>query len=128
MEGAGTDEEALVEIICTRSNHELQQIAIQYKKDYGKDLEKDVESETSGYFRRLLVSLLSCNRPADSNPDWNAAGADARALYIAGEKKVGTDEARFNAILCSRSYSQLRAIFSAYHKEYKKDISSVIKS
>lgn len=92
-------------------------------------MEKDIESETSGYFRRMLVSLLSASRPPDSpNVDWNAAAADARALYEAGEKKVGTDEVRFNAVLCARSYSHLRAVFDCYQKEFKKDITDVIKS
>lgn len=49
-------------------------------------------------------------------------------LYAAGEKKLGTDESTFNALLASQSYEQLRAVFDAYHKISGKDIEQVIKS
>ena len=31
--------------------------------DFGRDLEKDVKSETSGHFRRLLISQLTVSVP-----------------------------------------------------------------
>ncbi|XP_036372210.1 annexin A2 [Megalops cyprinoides] len=58
MQGLGTDEETLLEVLCTRSPHQLKDITATYKQEYGKDLEKDLISETSGDFTKLLQALL----------------------------------------------------------------------
>lgn len=45
----------------------------------------------------------------------------------AGQGKVGTDEIEFVRILCSRSFSQLRATFDEYYKLCQTDIEKAIK-
>jgi len=69
---------------------------------HGKKLEESIISETSGHLKRLLVALLQANRPEGNMIDRRKARNDAKALFEAGEKKFGTDESRFNVILCSR--------------------------
>ncbi|ESO82972.1 hypothetical protein LOTGIDRAFT_134310 [Lottia gigantea] len=96
--------------------------------EFNKDLEKDIIGDTSGHFKRLLVTLVQANRNDSNQIDRNKAHQDAKALYEAGEKKWGTDESRFNVILGSRSYPQLRATFEEYKKISKKDIEQVLKS
>lgn len=44
------------------------------------------------------------------------ATKEANELFQAGEKKWGTDESRFNVVLASRSFPQLRATFTEYVK------------
>lgn len=128
MKGLGTDEDCLVEIICTRSNGELTEIISQYQLRHGKKLEESIISETSGNIKRLLVALLQANRPEGNVIDRRKARNDAKALHEAGEKKFGTDESRFNVILCSRSFPQLRATFQEYQKLTGKDIAESISS
>ncbi|KAG5264953.1 hypothetical protein AALO_G00259810 [Alosa alosa] len=58
MKGLGTDEETLLEVLCTRSAIQLKGITLAYNNMYKKDLEKDLEGETSGDFTKLLLALL----------------------------------------------------------------------
>lgn len=122
MKGAGTDEHTLIEIICTRTNNEIREIKAAYTELYKRDLEKDVHGETSGHLKRLLVSCLQANRSEDPHVDLARAKADADALYKAGEKRWGTDESKFNEILVTRSFPQLRAVFAEYGKISQYDI------
>uniref|UniRef100_A0A672SMM2 Annexin n=1 Tax=Sinocyclocheilus grahami TaxID=75366 RepID=A0A672SMM2_SINGR len=57
MEGAGTDEHALIEILVTRSNQEIQEMCSAYQNAYKKSLEDAIASDTSGHFKRILISL-----------------------------------------------------------------------
>ena len=49
-------------------------------------------------------------------------------LYQAGEKKLGTDESKFNQILCAQSYEQLRQVFQEYKNIAHKSLEQSIKS
>lgn len=113
-EGIGTDEEVLIEILCTLSNQEINMIKDRYQELYKKDLESLLIDETSGNFKRLLVSLLNANRDESGETDPEKARKDATELLRAGELRMGTDESVFNSILCQRNYEQLRLIFKEY--------------
>uniref|UniRef100_A0A8C6UXV7 Annexin n=1 Tax=Neogobius melanostomus TaxID=47308 RepID=A0A8C6UXV7_9GOBI len=110
IKGAGTDEACLIEILSSRSNAEIKEISRVYKEENKKKMEDAITSDTSGHFRRLLISLAQGNRDEREHVDVSLAQQDAQALYAAGENKLGTDESKFNAILCARSKSHLRAV------------------
>lgn len=122
MKGAGTDESALIEILCTRSNSQIAEIKYHYKRLFDKDLEDAVSSETSGHLKRVLVSQTLCNRSEEWEIDYDLAEKDAQDLYDAGEGQFGTDESQFNKVLSLRSYPQLRATFEAYNRIADRDI------
>jgi hypothetical protein len=126
IKGLGTDESTLIEILCTRSNEEIIALKKQYKSAYGKDVEKDVASDTSGHFKRVLISLLTGARERDGSVNPERARTDAQALYRAGEARWGTDESVFNQVLASRSFSHLRVVFQEYSKICKYDIEQSI--
>ncbi|XP_048474709.1 annexin A4 isoform X1 [Rhincodon typus] len=127
IKGAGTDEGCLVEILASRSNHEIQQIVATYKNEHGKSLEDDICGDTSLMFQRVLVSLATGNRDEGSVVDEERAKQDAQVLYEAGEKQWGTDETAFLSILCVRNPAHLRKVFEDYNIIANKDIESSIK-
>ncbi|XP_070771540.1 annexin A11a isoform X5 [Enoplosus armatus] len=126
IKGAGTDEACLIEILSSRSNAEIKEINRVYKAEYKKSLEDAISGDTSGHFRRLLISLAQGNRDEREAVDISLAKQDAQALYAAGENKLGTDESKFNAILCARSKPHLRAVFLEYQHMCGRDIEKSI--
>jgi len=125
MAGVGTDERALVDVICTKNKIEMEMVSRAYEALYKRELIKDLQSETSGDFRRILVSLAGAGR--ETKPvDETLAASDAKALFDAGEGQWGTDEGTFNRIFATRSFPQLRATCAAYKKQRGQDIAAVI--
>lgn len=61
MKGLGTNDAALIRIIVTRAEIDMQYIKAEYRKKYKKCLNDAVYSETSGNYRTFLLSLLGPN-------------------------------------------------------------------
>lgn len=127
ISGAGTDERAIIEILCTKNNAEIEEIKEAYKTEYDSDLENDLCGDTSGYFQRLLVSLMAAGRETDEwFADQERAMEDAQKFFDAGEARWGTEEADLNAILCLRSYCQLIETFNCFEQIAGKTIEESI--
>ncbi|XP_018790123.1 PREDICTED: annexin B10-like [Bactrocera latifrons] len=127
MAGMGTDEETLVEILCTKTNEEMHEIVAAYEAIYERPLAEQMCSETSGFFRRLLTLIVTGVRDPAGTLDAIKAHEDAEALYAAGEAKLGTDEAVFNRIMSHNSFAQLRLIFDEYKELSGQTIEQAIK-
>lgn len=117
IKGIGTDEKALIEILCTRPSNVIEEIKKRYGEMYpGRSLLKDIESDTSGNFRKILRSLLSANRPPNTQPDIEECKNCAKRLYEAGEKRLGTNEEVFTQIFTEKSPSEFICIAQLYYK------------
>ena len=117
IKGLGTDEDALIEILCTRPPNTIEAIKKRYGEMYtGRSLIKDVEGDTSGNFRKILLSLLSANRPPDSKPNIEECKNCAKRLYEAGEKRLGTNEDVFTQIFTEKSPTEFTYIAQLYYK------------
>lgn len=132
MEGAGTDESALVEILATRNNQEIQAIDAAYKEAYHKSLEDALSSDTSGHFKRILISLALGNR-AEGGEDFSKAHEDAKVIAetlklsdVSGDDSTSL-ETRFMSILCTQSYPQLRRVFQEFIKMTNHDVAHAVR-
>lgn len=116
MKGLGTNEDTLIEILCTRPRQVLVEIIKRFKEMYNRDLEADVKSETSGSFQRLLISLLQCKRSDNKKPDEAQMEAFAKELYGDGKSKLSSNEILFSKIFTLSSKMELVHIARNYHK------------
>eukprot|EP00055_Hartaetosiga_balthica_P018479 m.134501 g.134501 ORF g.134501 m.134501 type:complete len:825 (+) comp9619_c0_seq1:71-2545(+) len=129
MKGWGTENRLLVDLLCTKESDEIVKIHSAYAETYDRDLAKDIVGDTSGDFEKLLLGILECNRAStEAKIDHDKIQADAEALYKAGEKKWGTDEAKFIDILVHRSFPQIKAIVDEYEILSKKSLRQALKS
>ena len=104
MKGFGTDEDAIINVICRRSNEQRQLIARAYKTNFGKDLIEDIKSETSGNFEKLLVALMT-----------PIVDFYAKELHDA-MSGAGTDEDVLIEVLATMSNYEIHTIKNAYER------------
>uniref|UniRef100_H3B469 Annexin n=1 Tax=Latimeria chalumnae TaxID=7897 RepID=H3B469_LATCH len=128
LTGAGTSEDILIEILASRSGDHLHQLVKTYEEEYEVTLEEEIRADTSGYFEKVLVSLLQGNRDHPHLVDEDLVHEDAQTLFDAGEKITGTNETKFITILCTRSVPHLWRVFQEYKKLGDKDLEEAIQS
>lgn len=114
IEGLGTDENCVIEILASRSNKQIHELTEAYKEVYESDLEADVVGDTSGHFKKMLVVLLQGTREEDDVVSDDLVAQDAKELYEAGELQWGTEESAFISILGNRSHCHLQLVFEEY--------------
>lgn len=74
----------------------------------------------------MLLAYVSAIRYEGPEIDKTMVEHDAKALYKAGEKKLGTDEKTFIRIFSERSWAHLAAVDSTYYDIYGKSLKKVI--
>ncbi|KAI3688267.1 hypothetical protein L1987_81978 [Smallanthus sonchifolius] len=119
--------EAVTEIICSRTSLQLQTLKQLYHSTYGTYLEHDIDLQASGDHQKLLLACVSKPRYEGMEVDRETAAKDAKALYKAGEKKLGTNEKVFVQIFSERSRAHLIAINTCYHDMYGGSLKKAIK-
>ena len=140
MKGAGTDEDSLIEIICSRPKPILQKIKEVYKTHIKSDLEANIKSDVKGNLQTILLSLISGERSDNMYPNPDLMKNKAKELYDAGEAKKGNDVDVFIKIFTELSPWEIVAVNKEYinltghdliegvDKEFKGDIKKSLKS
>lgn len=120
--------EAATEVICSRTSSQLQYLRQIYHSKYGVYLEHDIERNTSGDHKKILLAYLCTPRHEGPEVNNQIAEQDAKVLYKAGEKKLGTDEKAFVQIFSERSAAHMSAISSYYHNTYGHSLKKAVKN
>ncbi|XP_015229098.1 PREDICTED: annexin A3 [Cyprinodon variegatus] len=116
IEGFGTNEKVLIEILTQRSNAQRQLICKAYEKETGRTLEKDLKGDTGGDFEDLLVALITPPAAFDCHE------------VIRAMKGAGTKEKILIEIFASRTNQQIRAIQEVFLKEEEKKLTDELES
>ncbi|XP_030472929.1 annexin D5 [Syzygium oleosum] len=125
---SSTNVQAATEVICSRTPTQIQMFKQHYYSKFGVHLEHEIEKYTSGDHKQLLLKYVGTPRYEGLEVDRMAVEQDAKALFKAGEKRLGTDEKTFIKIFSERSRAHLAAIDSAYHNMYGNSLKKAVKS
>lgn len=124
LEGFGTDEMLLTELVLNRPPEELRLLMEAYKTRYGRNLVDAVKSDLSGDLKRLFVMALNCQRAPDSVPVNQAQVIlDVDRLVKAGKAK---HEMPFIEIFVNSSRPHLASVITVYGQKHK-SLSKVVK-
>lgn len=116
IEGIGTTEKTIIDILTQRSNAQRQLICKAYQEATGKTLCDDLEGDTHGNFEDVLVALLTPPAKFDCHEF-------KRAI-----KGAGTNESVLIELFASRSNHQIKALCDAYLAETGKSLIHDLKS
>uniref|UniRef100_A0A0R3WA18 Annexin n=1 Tax=Taenia asiatica TaxID=60517 RepID=A0A0R3WA18_TAEAS len=124
IDRAGTDELMLIDVLCTATKEEIEEIKAAYldvllqnkKNTLSRNLEADVRDDTSGDFRKVLIALLQASREEEC--DESQVKSDSFELYQAG---VGWEQLRKIDEIYTENYGHnlLTAISKETSGDYK---------
>ncbi|XP_062029513.1 annexin D5 [Rosa rugosa] len=123
----GSDHRAATEVICSRTPSQIALFKQVYSSIFNTHLERDIGLYTSGDLKNLLLGFVTTQRYEGLEFDRVAAENDAKSLYMAGEKRLGTDEKKFIEVFSNRSRAHLNAVSSAYESMYGNSLRKAVK-
>ncbi|XP_022609480.1 annexin A3 [Seriola dumerili] len=105
IEGLGTKEKILIDVLTQRSNAQRQLICEAYQEATGRTLLEDLKGDTDGDLQDVLVALITPPAAYDCHEVMRAM------------KGVGTEDSTLIEIFASRSNQQIKALRDVYLKE-----------
>jgi hypothetical protein len=116
VKGAGTDEDAIIQITSKYNNRERQLIRQAYSASFGRDLIEDLEDDLGGNLKQVIIGMYL-----------NPVEYDAKELYQAF-KGAGTDEDSVSEIIGSRNNKRLQDIKTLYKQKYGETLEDRVKN
>ena len=119
LKGLSTNKDTLIEILSTRSNKRITEIKIRFPQMFeGKNLIKVINSETSGFFKNILIKLLEVERAENQHPNENECEEYAKKLYETINSKKDIMQETYINIFTQKSKDEFVLITQKYFKLY----------
>ena len=126
FKGLTNDEDTIIEILSTRSNNRIKEIKNRFPQMYeGKSLDKVINSETSGFFCKILLKLLEGERSNNTQPLEEDCQDCAKQLKEA-EKNEKIREEVYLKIFTEKSREEFELITRCYYNLYNKTLLETI--
>ena len=126
FKGLTNDEDTIIEILSTRSNNRIKEIKNRFPQMYeGKNLDKVINSETSGFFCKILLKLLEGERSNNTQPIEEDCQDCAKQLKEA-EKNEKIREEVYLKIFTEKSREEFELITRCYYNLYNKTLLETI--
>ena len=110
LQGWGTDDDKLTDILCFRTKPQLARINEQYKKKFGQTLLDQVRAECSGDYRHFLEMMIAGPIEAKCN---------ALNEAMVG---LGTNERVLSEIIVTATNAELAEIKTAYAGKFDREL------
>ncbi|EXK28995.1 hypothetical protein FOMG_14843 [Fusarium oxysporum f. sp. melonis 26406] len=124
---AGTDEDALNDVLLCRSNADIRAITAEYKRFRGKELLVDIKEDVDDTLYRLYSMVLAARRAEDNAPVIpHEIDQKITELQRATEGTIGANAVSVAQIFTSSNDAQVRAMNDAYQHKYHRRLESVI--
>ncbi|KAL4868658.1 hypothetical protein BDV12DRAFT_169158 [Aspergillus spectabilis] len=119
VQGIGTKEWLLNDVLLGRSNADLEAIKNSYHRTYGRPLQKDVEDDLSFKTKTLFTNVLRANRHEESQPiDQRAIEVEAQNIHSATAARVVNNADEVSNIFARSSNAEIRALSHAFSNRY----------
>lgn len=124
---AGTDEDALNDVLLCRSNADIRAITAEYKRIIGRDLLAEIKDDVDDTLFRLYSMVLSARRAEDAAPAIpSEIDHKVTELQRATEGTIGANAVAVAEIFTSSNDVQIRALRDAYQHKYHRSLDEVI--
>ncbi|KAF3065899.1 Annexin A7 [Daldinia childiae] len=127
LDRAGTDEDALMDVLLCRSNADIRAINAEYKRIKGNELLVDIKDDVDDTLFRLYSMVLSATRAEDAAPVISSdIDQKVTELQRATEGTIGANAISVAQIFTNSNTAQLQAISKAYERKYHRSFEEVI--
>jgi annexin A7/11 len=127
LDRAGTDEDALNDVLLCRSNADVRAIATEYKRVIRKELAADIKDDVDDTLFRMYSMVLAATKAEDAAPVIPTdIDHKASELHRATEGVIGANAVAASQVLTSSNAQQIHALSDAYRRKYHRSLEDVV--